>query len=121
MTQVVSSTTIFVGSTGAAKEKDIENFGLLAELFRQGQQRGEVRAELNPLQLAEILTSIYMLTITNWTTSWWGDPGELRPRLDSALDVFLTGSSSVTPSGGRGRRNPQRSKTAPSSRKPGRR
>ena len=70
---------------------DLENFGLLAELFGQGQQAGEIDAALQPVQLAEMLTAVFMLTITNWITGWWGDIGQLEPRLMSAVQIFLGG------------------------------
>ena len=43
----------------------MENFVLLAELFSQGQASGEIGADHHAMQLAEILSAIFMLTITN--------------------------------------------------------
>ncbi len=89
MANVVGRTGMFSGSTGRAMEMDMENFVLLAELLGQGQATGEINSISDPLQLAEILTATFMLTITNWITGWWGDVGELTP--DSCA---LLGSSS---------------------------
>jgi AcrR family transcriptional regulator len=91
MAALVGRTTIFYGSVDRGKEMDMENFGLLAELFGQGQQAGEIDAALQPVQLAEMLTAVFMLTITNWITGWWGDIGQLEPRLMSAVQIFLGG------------------------------
>ena len=63
----------------------------MAELFRQGQATGEIDARHDPLQLAEIVTSVQILTISNWVTGWWGDFGPLEPRLAAAIDVVLDG------------------------------
>jgi hypothetical protein len=73
----------------------MENFGVLATVFDQGQQRGEIRTHHNTLQLAEIFIAIQTLTITNWVTGWWGEVGELEPRMLAALDVMLAGCSTA--------------------------
>lgn len=91
MVTVVGQTAVFYGSTGRGAEVDMENFGLLAELFVQGQASGEIGARHHPMQLAEILTAVFMLTITNWITDWWGDVGGLEPRLMPAVEIFLGG------------------------------
>jgi AcrR family transcriptional regulator len=94
MESVVTETNLFCGSTGDAATKDHANFALLAELFRQGQERGEVSRELEPIQLAEMLTAVYMLTITNWLIRWWGERDDLGSRLSQAMDVFFEGCRS---------------------------
>ncbi|MGH9096046.1 MAG: TetR/AcrR family transcriptional regulator [Acidimicrobiales bacterium] len=91
MVAVVGRTGVFFGSTGRAKEMDVENFALLAELFNQGLESGEINAGYHPMQLAEVLTAIFMVTITNWITDWWGDLGDLEPRLLKAVEIFLGG------------------------------
>jgi AcrR family transcriptional regulator len=97
MATVVGRTGIFYGSTGPAKEMDIENFALLAELFNQGKKAGEIKPGYHPMQLAEMLTAIFMLTITNWITEWWGDVGDLKPRLMQAVDIFVDGCRTSGP------------------------
>lgn len=91
MVAVVGRTGVFFGSTGRAKEMDIENFALLAELFNQGKESGEIDVGYHPMQLAEVLTAIFMITITNWISDWWGDLGDLEPRLMTAVEIFLGG------------------------------
>jgi TetR/AcrR family transcriptional regulator, cholesterol catabolism regulator len=91
MADVVGRTGMFYGSTGRAMEMDMANFVLLGELLGQGQATGEINPAGEPLQLAEILTATFMLTIANWLTGWWGDVGDLDPRLMSAVGVFLQG------------------------------
>jgi AcrR family transcriptional regulator len=94
METVVTETNLFYGSTGDAASKDLANFALLAALFRQGQERGEVHSKLDPLQLAEMLTAVYMLTITNWLIRQWGERDDLGSRLNQAMDVFFEGCRS---------------------------
>lgn len=96
MATVLSRTSLFSGAAGDAKDKDIENFDLLAEMFHQGQGRGEIRAHLNTRQLAEIFIAIQTLTITNWVTGWWGEIGDLEPRTLAAVDVMLGGCRTTT-------------------------
>jgi len=91
MATVVGSTDLLFGASGPTKALDLENFDLLAEIFRQGQATGEIDAQPDPLQLAEIVASVQMLTINNWLTGWWGDVGPLEPRLAAAIDVVLDG------------------------------
>ena len=92
---VLTRTSLFTDRTGTDKEKDLENFDHLAALFAQGQQRGEIDLRHDPLQLAEIFIAIQTLTITNWATHWWGDDGDLEPRMLTALDVMLGGCGAI--------------------------
>ena len=88
---LLGRTPLFFGSTGDDADLDRHNYALLAELFSQGQAAGEVEPSLDPLQLAEILTAVFMLTITNWVTNWWGGNHHLEPRLMTAVDIVLNG------------------------------
>jgi AcrR family transcriptional regulator len=79
-------------SQGLLKEKTVRSYDLLTELFREGQERGEIRRDVEPLQLAETMTGIYHLTTINWLTGWLGEEAEgLEPRLLRAIDLFLDG------------------------------
>ena len=98
---------------GALKEHELRLYDRLTELFRLGQQRGEIRTDTEPLQLAEILTGIEHLVVTNWLTSWWGKRDDLPARLDRAIEIFLDGCRPVTPQ--RSRRSRRRA-AAPRSR-----
>ena len=91
MATVLRRTSLFTGASGDDEATDKENYARLAELFRQGQARGEIGRAHDPMQLAELFIAIHTLTITNWATRYWGDSGELEPRLASALDVLLLG------------------------------
>jgi AcrR family transcriptional regulator len=77
---------------GLLKEKTLRSYDLLTELFRSGQERGEIRHDIDPLQLAETMTGIYHLTTLNWLTNWFGNETDaLEPRLGRAIDLFLDG------------------------------
>lgn len=93
MATVLSRTSLFTGATGDDEATDKENYERLAELFRQGQSRGEIGSSHDALQLAELFIAIHTLTITNWSTRYWGETGELEPRLTGALEVMLGGSA----------------------------
>jgi AcrR family transcriptional regulator len=79
-------------ASGHLKDQELRTYTQLADLFATGQQRGEIRSDVEPVQLAEVLTGVFQLTITNWLTGWWEHEHEgLEPRLLRAVDVFLTG------------------------------
>ena len=98
-------------ASGALKERELRLYDRLTELFRLGQQRGEIRTDTEPLQLAEILTGIEHLVVTNWLTGWWGKRGDLPARLDRATEIFLEGCRAPGP-----QRKRQRQTRAPRSR-----
>jgi AcrR family transcriptional regulator len=65
---------------------------LSASLMRQGQQRGEIRAEFDPNELADIFIGTYYAIIMRWLH---GDGSEsLVERLQRGAEVFFSG---VTP------------------------
>jgi AcrR family transcriptional regulator len=78
-------------ASGALKDSELHLYDRLAELFRAGQRRREIRRDIDPLQLAEMLTGVQHLVITNWLTGWWGGHDDLPTRLDSAIELFLVG------------------------------
>jgi AcrR family transcriptional regulator len=78
-------------SDGALKERTHEMYRLLAKLFEVGQERGEIRPDVKPMQLAEILIATYHLTTINWLIRWWGGRQSLERRLAAAIEVFLNG------------------------------
>ncbi len=54
------------------------------QLFREAQERGEVRGDLMPWELTMIfLTSMFGVLL--------GQPDELRPSLKRVIDVFVRG------------------------------
>jgi len=91
MATVLTRTSLFTGASGDDEATDKENYARLADLFRQGQERGEIGSEHDPTQLAELFIAVHTLTITNWATRYWGHAGELEPRLARALEVLLLG------------------------------
>jgi AcrR family transcriptional regulator len=78
-------------SSGKLKERTFEMYGLLSALFEAGQERREIRGDVDPVQLAEILIATYHLTTINWLIGWWDGGDRLEPRLGAAIDVFLDG------------------------------
>jgi AcrR family transcriptional regulator len=78
-------------SSGVLKERTHEMYRLLRKLFEAGQERREIRPDLNPMQLAEILIATYHLTTLNWLIRWWGGRQGLERRLATAMEVFLNG------------------------------
>ena len=89
--EVIYTRSSMFSSRGVLKQRTFVMYDALAELFGAGQQRAEIRAELDTRQLAEMLIAIYRLTVTNWLIDWWSEQEQLEPRLLAAVDVFLDG------------------------------
>jgi AcrR family transcriptional regulator len=100
MAVVATRSKLFSGGEGAMFEKQVLAQGLLARLFAEGQERGEVRADIDPRALAESLTGAYSFTIVNWLTGRWGDKKPLSPRLVRVADMFLEGCRPVAAANG---------------------
>lgn len=91
MAVVATRSKLFEGGEGNVFERQVQAHGTLVQLFREGQSRGEIRAELDPYLLAESLTGAYTFAIVNWLTGR-GKPGELlATRLVRVADVVLDG------------------------------
>jgi len=83
---------LLTGPQGILREKVLRNYALFEQLFAEGQRRGEIRGDAQPLQLAEILEGIFTITAGNWLIGWWKDQSEsLEQRLMRAVEVFLDG------------------------------
>jgi AcrR family transcriptional regulator len=66
---------------------------LSAELMRQGQQRGEIRAEYDPRELGDIFIGTYYAIIMRWLH---GDDGHsLVERLQRGAAIFFSGVASA--------------------------
>jgi AcrR family transcriptional regulator len=79
-------------ASGHLKDNELRTYAQLADLIAAGQQRGEIRTDVDAVQLAEVLTGVFQLTTTNWLTGWWEHEHEdLQARLLRAVDVLLTG------------------------------
>ena len=89
---VANRSRLLSGPRGELREKALRNYDLLEELFAEGQKRGEIRTDMQPLQLAEMLEGIFVITAGNWLFQWWKDStGPLDERLMRAVNVFLDG------------------------------
>lgn len=84
-------------SSGVLKGQTHAMYRLLADLFAEGQERKEIRSDLDPTQLAEILIATYHLTTINWLIDWWGTTDRLETRMTAAVDVFLDGAVARQP------------------------
>ena len=94
MAVVATRSGMFWGPSGGIIERHLGIYELLAQLFETAQQRGEVRPELDPQQLAETLAGASMVATINCLNDWWGQPDDdLFRRLDQQADVLLNGCS----------------------------
>jgi AcrR family transcriptional regulator len=90
--EVIYTRSDLFNASGLLREKTLLMYDQLAELFRLGQERGEISESVDPMQLAEVMTGIYHLTTLNWLTGWWEDEtADLDTRLSNAVGVFLDG------------------------------
>lgn len=62
--------------------------GLLEQIFDIGQQRGEIRADREPLELARIFQQTFFGTMMLWTLH---PPSELSGWVDSTMEIFWSG------------------------------
>jgi AcrR family transcriptional regulator len=61
---------------------------LHAEMIRLGQERGEIRNDLPPLEIAQVFRQVVFGTLLTW--SLYGDES-LHSRMDSAFEIVWTG------------------------------
>ncbi len=101
MAVVATRSKLFFGARDAMLHKELLTYELLGRLFREGQERGDVRTDIDAMQFAEIFTGVYTLTIINWLTSWRDDATPLEERLMRAAAVFIDG---IRPSAKKGKR-----------------
>jgi AcrR family transcriptional regulator len=114
---VANRSRLLSGPRGELREKALRNYDLLAELFREGQRRGEIRADMEPLQLAEILEGIFVITAGNWLFQWWKEgTGPLDERLTRAVNVFLDGCRPASRGSARSVRGSRALETTPAAR-----
>jgi AcrR family transcriptional regulator len=97
MTVVVTRSRAF-GGRGQLPARDDPIYGLLAQLFAEGQAGGEVRPDIPPIELAETFSGIFMFTVVSWLAQRrvggrprGDDQADLDARLMRAFDVFLAG------------------------------
>jgi AcrR family transcriptional regulator len=63
---------------------------LHAEMVQLGQERGEIRSDLPPIEVAQVFRQVIFGTLLIW--SLYGD-ASLQSRLDSAFEIIWTGLS----------------------------
>jgi AcrR family transcriptional regulator len=100
MTVVVTQSRAF-GARAQLPADDPPIYGLLSLLFQEGQAKGEIRADIPPIELAETFSGVFMFTVVSWLRVWQAvgkagddDEAELDARLTRAFDVFLDGCRS---------------------------
>ncbi len=91
MAVVATRSKLFFGARDAMLHKELLTYELLGRLFREGQERGDVRTDVDAMQIAEIFTGVYTLTLINWLTGWRDDASPLEERLMRSADVFIDG------------------------------
>jgi AcrR family transcriptional regulator len=93
---MATRTALFFGSGGAKADKDRASQRLLADLFVQGQESGQIDRDCDPLPLAELYTAVVTLTATNWLIDWWSDTDQpLVERLLAGVRIILKGAAST--------------------------
>ena len=77
---------------GILRERSLQLYEQYARLFAEGQQRGEIRTDQKPLDLAEIMEGMLILIAGNWVSGWWENRRDsLEDRFMNAMTVFLDG------------------------------
>ncbi len=66
-------------------------FEAFASPFRQAQRAGEIRSDVDPLQIAEMLFGIQSMTTRLWLMNYWKSSGRLHTRLIRAFDLLIDG------------------------------
>lgn len=95
MATVATRSRLYWGATGEIRDQELRLYELLVEVFRRGQEAGEVRTDLDPQRIAETFTGAYMLVVINWLVGWWGTRGDLADRLAEQLSLLSRGWSTA--------------------------
>jgi len=77
------------GRLGADGARPI--FDNLALVMRAARDANEIRADLEPLQVAELYVSVMLMTARLWLVDYWQDGIGLEARAARALDVLEAG------------------------------
>ena len=99
---------------GLLQVRSRELYHQYERLFAEGQKRGEIRTDQEPLYLAEMMEGMMILIAGNWVAGWWESRSEsLEHRFMNAMDVFLEGCAVPKTAGTRApRRGRKAEKTA---------
>jgi hypothetical protein len=77
---------------GVLRNKSFELYEQYERLFAEGQKCGEIRTDMKPLHLAEMMEGMLTLIAGNWVSGWWKNRSDsLEKRFMNAMDVFLEG------------------------------
>jgi AcrR family transcriptional regulator len=77
------------GRRGADQARPL--FDNLALVIRAGQDAGEIRPDIDPLQAAELYVATMLMTARLWLVDYWGSDEGLEVRAARALDVLEAG------------------------------
>ncbi|MEQ8860391.1 MAG: TetR family transcriptional regulator [Pseudomonadales bacterium] len=66
-------------------------FDNIALVMQAARDRGEIRADIEPLQVAELYVSTMLMTARLWLVDYWRDGVALETRAARALDVLEAG------------------------------
>ena len=75
----------------ARQELTHRGFEVFAAPFRRAQEAGEIRSDVDPLQIAEMLFAIQMITTRLWLMDYWKSGGRLHTRVIRAFDILVDG------------------------------
>ena len=75
----------------ARQELTHRGFEAFAAPFRRAQAAGEIRSDVDPLQIAEMLFAIQMVTTRLWLMDYWKSGGRLHTRMTRAFDILIDG------------------------------
>jgi AcrR family transcriptional regulator len=91
MTLAVTRSKAF-GVSAQLPRRDVRVYGYLQELFREGQANGEIRPDVDALELAQMYSGTFIFTAIGWLIERAdGAEDDLQGRLDRVMDVFLAG------------------------------
>lgn len=80
-----------VDSRSRRGELGQEVLGAVAGIFRAGQSAGELRADVDPLRLAEVYVSAMLMTVRLWLLGEDRDGESLEARVNTAIDILEGG------------------------------
>lgn len=93
---VAKQSRMMTEATGILYEKGHQLYKQYERLFAEGQRRGELRTDFEPLHLAEMMEGMLTLIAGNWVSGWWQNRTEsLEARFMNAMTVFLEGCSTT--------------------------
>ena len=102
---VAKQSKMMTETTGLLTERSHQLYKQYERLFAQGQKRGEIRKDLEPMHLAEMMEGMLILIAGNWVSGWWENRSDsLEERFMNAMTVFLEGCAAPKPAKARASR-----------------